>query len=612
MKPLIVIAGLVYALSPWGSAPVALAVGLAVALLGLNPWPAQTKKWSRLALQVGVVLLGFSMDLRVVADAGVKGLAFAVGTIILTGVVGFLLGGLLGTPVRLTALLSAGTAICGGSAIAATGPAVRASDVQMSVALASVFVLNALALFIFPPLGHALGLSQAQFGTWAAVAIHDVSSVVGAAKVYGNHALQEATVVKLTRALWIAPVALALSALVPMLERRTPAAAEAPPVRRPGWGTAVPWFIVGFVLASLLRTTTPWLADSRLALLSAGKDACLGEDFKLIGKSLLVAALFLIGTGLSRSAVASVGWRPFVQAVGMWLTITLAALGVVKWTIPGEALGKTAAPAPITVYAAASLTEAFTAIGRRFEADGEGEVLLVFGGSNQLRVQLEEGAAAEVFASADEAQMDKAVKAGLVEPRSVRVFATSRLVVVVFDGAGAGQTKAAAVRTLADIAKPGVALVLADEAVPAGHYTRQMLDRLSAPGVEGFGPGFAEAALANVRSREQSVRAVLAKVRLGEADAGVVYASDVGGPAASAPAGIRVVDVPDQHNPVARFFVGVTIPRTADAHATETAVRARARRFVGFLVNDGSQGLLRAAGFGPADVAEPLGGLGRE
>ena len=195
-------------LLPWAEPWMALVAGMVLALLNLSAFGAASKTLSRVLIQVAVVLFGFSADLEVVRRAGVIGLLFAAGTIVTTIAVGFGLGRLLGTPLKLTALLCAGTAICGGSAIAATGPAIRATHVHMTVAMACVFVLNGAALLLFPPLGHALGLSELQFGAWAAVAIHDVSSVVGATKVYGAEALREGTVIKLTRALWIVPVAL--------------------------------------------------------------------------------------------------------------------------------------------------------------------------------------------------------------------------------------------------------------------------------------------------------------------------------------------------------------------------------------------------------------------
>ena len=197
------------ALTPLASPGVALAVGLALALTVGNPWPAVTRRVSKPLLQTSVVLLGFGTNLVAVLAAARHGLLIAATTIAFTFLLGAGLRRLLRLHPSTATLLSAGTAICGGSAIAAVAVATAAAEADMSVAFGTVFLLNAIALFLFPPLGHALGLSQAQFGTWAGIAIHDVSSVVAAASSYGPEALQTATVVKLSRTLWIVPVALA-------------------------------------------------------------------------------------------------------------------------------------------------------------------------------------------------------------------------------------------------------------------------------------------------------------------------------------------------------------------------------------------------------------------
>jgi len=311
-------------LLPGVAAPVALGVGVVVALLGLAAFEKPAKQFSRLIIQCAIVLLGFSIDLHQVVQAGTSGLAFAAGTIVLTFGLGWLLGRSLGTDPKVSTLLCAGTAICGGSAIAATGAVIRASDAQMSVALAAVFVLNAIALYLFPPIGHALELSQAQFGAWAAVAIHDMSSVVAAGKVYGDEALQQATVIKLARVLWIVPVSLlagwilARQAADPATPA-TPAGAAAPPPRTllARVGTIIPWFIALFVLASVIRTY-------------AGVPAGLADGLKAAAKQGMVLALFLIGSGLSRRALTQVGWRPFAQAAVLWLVVSVVALLVIR------------------------------------------------------------------------------------------------------------------------------------------------------------------------------------------------------------------------------------------------------------------------------------------
>lgn len=291
------------------SPPLSLAAGLVLALAAPGTWSAPARSWSRRLIQAAVVLLGFRMDLGEVARAGLSGMAFAAGTIVGTFALGAALGRLLRTDRTVTTLLSAGTAICGGSAIAATSSAIGAGAPSTAVAMAVVFLLNAVALYAFPPIGHALGLTQPQFGAWAAVAIHDVSSVVGAAQVYGDEALQHATAIKLTRALWIAPVVL----LAGMLVRRP--AADGARRRVP-----VPWFIFLFVLAAAVRPFVPGGGDTTRVL-------------GIVARAFMSLALFLIGSGLSVSAVRSVGWRALAQGVAMWLVLSVVALLVVRATV---------------------------------------------------------------------------------------------------------------------------------------------------------------------------------------------------------------------------------------------------------------------------------------
>jgi uncharacterized integral membrane protein (TIGR00698 family) len=295
-----------FCLSPWASPPLALGLGMALALTLGNPFPALSKKLAHWLLQGCVVLLGFSMNLSVVLKTGISGAAFAAGSITLTFALGYWLKGRLHIPRKTSALISAGTAICGGSAIAAVGAVIGAAEGEMTVALGTVFVLNAVALFAFPPIGHALGLTQTQFGTWAGIAIHDVSSVVGAASRYGAVALQTATAVKLARALWIIPVSLAAS----WLFRRNTGPEHAPGKLQ------IPWFIGLFLLASALRTWLPGvttLAPPITHLATAG----------------LALTLFLIGTGLSRETLQAVGWKPMAQGIALWLCISAGSLWVI-------------------------------------------------------------------------------------------------------------------------------------------------------------------------------------------------------------------------------------------------------------------------------------------
>ena len=281
--------------------PVALAAGLAFALTLGNPLPTLSQRTAKFLLQASVVGLGFGMNLAAVWDAGRTGFAFTLATIAGTLVLGTLLGRALRVESQTSLLVSSGTAICGGSAIAAVGGVIEASPESMSVALATVFILNSIALFVFPPLGHALGMDQRQFGLWAAIAIHDTSSVVGAAARYGDEALRIATTVKLARALWIFPLALGLAA------RR----------RKSGARMSFPWFILGFVAAAGVRTMFPGPVVAYGAIRHA---ATLG----------LTLTLFLIGAGLTRPALRAVGPRPLVQGVALWLAISLASLAAVE------------------------------------------------------------------------------------------------------------------------------------------------------------------------------------------------------------------------------------------------------------------------------------------
>lgn len=290
--------------SPWGSPPLALALGLLMALAIGNPFPAQSKQYTSKMLQWSVIGLGFGLNAQQAMQAGREGLVFSVASIAGTLTLGYFVGRWLGVDRKTSHLIASGTAICGGSAIAAVGPVLRAGEGQMSVALGTVFILNSVALFLFPAIGHSLHLSQHQFGLWAAIAIHDTSSVVGAASHYGNEALQIATTVKLARALWIIPVAFGTAFLF----------------KTPGARIKLPYFILGFVAAMLLNTYVPALRPLAPVVVQLSK----------IG---LTLTLFLIGTGLSASVLRSVGARPFVQGVLLWAVISGVSLWVVLGTV---------------------------------------------------------------------------------------------------------------------------------------------------------------------------------------------------------------------------------------------------------------------------------------
>lgn len=303
---LVFIAIVVFLLSPYGSPPIALAFGLLLALTIGNPFPALSGKPTKYLLQASVVLLGFGMNLEAIVKAGRDGILFTIATIFGTLAIGYLVGRFLAVPSKTSALISSGTAICGGSAIAAVGPAINAEHEEMSVSLGTVFILNSVALFLFPLLGHSLGLTENQFGVWAAIAIHDTSSVVGAAQAYGSEALATATTVKLARALWIAPLALMFA----FLYRKADGESKAK--------VAIPWFIFLFVGAAAFRTyapsfIVPSIFDSLVNLAKAG----------------MTITLFLIGASLTPKTLKAVGVRPLVQGVLLWIVISIAGLSAV-------------------------------------------------------------------------------------------------------------------------------------------------------------------------------------------------------------------------------------------------------------------------------------------
>jgi uncharacterized integral membrane protein (TIGR00698 family) len=306
----------VFCLTPWASPAIALALGGAMALTLGNPFAKRTASAAKTLLQACVVGLGFGMSLTAVIAAGASGVGYTVAGIATALLLGVLIGRALRVEGKTAFLITAGTSICGGSAIAAVGPAIGAPAAAMSVSLATVFVLNAVALYLFPVLGHALHLSQHQFGVWAAVAIHDTSSVVGAAAAYGPAALRDATVLKLARALWIVPLALAAAGWA----RRHGAASTDGTKRR----VSIPWFIGLFVLAALVRTLAPATADPALDV--AARVARIG----------LVATLFLIGAGLSRATLRAVGVRPMLQGLILWAVLGSAALAGVLEFVPAR------------------------------------------------------------------------------------------------------------------------------------------------------------------------------------------------------------------------------------------------------------------------------------
>ncbi len=292
------------------SPPIALALGLILAFTIGNPFPDQSKKVTKYLLQFSVVLLGFGMNLTSVIKAGKDGILFTIATIFGTLLFGYLLGKLLKINEKTSALISSGTAICGGSAIAAVSSSIRADSEETSVSLGTIFILNSIALFIFPFIGHSLNLTENQFGIWAAIAIHDTSSVVGASAKFGNEALQIATTVKLARALWIAPIALIFAVLYRPKHGET------------NLGQIIPWFIFLFLLATVLRTYAPSIIPPSLF-----------DSIVNLAKAGLTVTLFLIGASLSRETLRKVGVRPMLQGLILWIVISLVSLFAVLWIL---------------------------------------------------------------------------------------------------------------------------------------------------------------------------------------------------------------------------------------------------------------------------------------
>jgi uncharacterized integral membrane protein (TIGR00698 family) len=301
MLPRVVfIVALLVSASGFISPPVALAMGLVFGLAFPHPYGEEAKKFSRFLLQASVVGLGFGMNLHQVVQAGRSGFIYTMLGISFALLAGMGLGKLLGVQRVPAFLISAGTAICGGSAIAAVGPITQASDEEMAVALGTVFVLNSVALLIFPAIGAALKMTQSQFGLWAALAIHDTSSVVGAAAKYGAEALAIATTVKLARALWIVPLALGTA-----MVRHAKAKIQ--------W----PWFIGLFCIAAVCNTYLPGAAHAYAIAVKIAK----------IG---LTATLFLIGSGISVDTIKRVGHRPLLQGIILWLLVLVGSLLMIR------------------------------------------------------------------------------------------------------------------------------------------------------------------------------------------------------------------------------------------------------------------------------------------
>lgn len=298
--------GALAALTPWVSSWMALALGLTLTLIVGNPYMSLIKNITHRLLALSIVGLGAGLNLGVIGQVGLQGIGYTVVGILAAALVGTTLGKILQTEKDTSLLITVGTAICGGSAIAAVAPVINAKHHEVSVSLGTVFMLNATALVLFPWIGHQLLLDQNQFGLWSALAIHDTSSVVGATLQYGPEALAVGTTVKLARALWIIPVAMIIGFIRARTDK-TNVQKQKP---------KKPWFILGFIIAAALVTWVPSLAP-------------LGHELESIAKRLMVLTLFLIGSSLNREAIKSVGVKPFVQGFLLWVIMASGSLAAI-------------------------------------------------------------------------------------------------------------------------------------------------------------------------------------------------------------------------------------------------------------------------------------------
>ncbi len=278
---------------------VGLTAGILFSLIVANPFSGVTGKWSKILLQLSVVGLGFGIGIGRVIGEGKHSIVYTIIGIALTLIIGNMIGKALKVNTKTAQLISFGTAICGGSAIAAMAPVIKAKEEDIAVSLATVFTLNSVALVLFPYVGHLLHLPEEFFGLWAGLAIHDTSSVVGAAASYGPSALAVGTTVKLTRALWIMPVVLGFAFF-----------------KKSDQKTKFPLFIVGFVAAALIRSLLPNLHGA-------------WDDIAFGARRLLVVTLFLIGSGLTREVLKKVGFRPMLQGIALWILVSVTTLAVI-------------------------------------------------------------------------------------------------------------------------------------------------------------------------------------------------------------------------------------------------------------------------------------------
>jgi uncharacterized integral membrane protein (TIGR00698 family) len=300
VSKILFVSGIIISATGWLSPAAALAFGIAYGFSFDHPFHAEARKGSRLLLQLSVIGLGFGMNLHQVIEAGRAGFVYTALSITSALLLGWLLGKLLHVKATTSYLISTGTAICGGSAIAAISPIAEANDDEIAVSLGTIFILNSIALLLFPMIGSRLHLSQTQFGLWSALAIHDTSSVVGAAAKFGALALAVGTTVKLARALWIVPLSIGTAAV-----KKNHARIQ--------W----PWFILFFCLAAVVNTYVYALHPALPILRHLG----------VLG---LTTTLFLIGTGLSVKTLRQVGLRPLLQGILLWIAVASASLALIR------------------------------------------------------------------------------------------------------------------------------------------------------------------------------------------------------------------------------------------------------------------------------------------
>lgn len=299
-QKIIFLIALLLCCTPYVEPATALFMGLIIAQLSGHPYLKYNHRTTHFLLQFSVVGLGFGMNAHSAITAGKNGFFFTIFSIASTLLLGYFLGKIFKTENKTSHLINSGTAICGGSAIAAIAPVIKANEKQISVALGIVFILNSIALIIFPIIGHSLHLTATQFGTWCAIAIHDTSSVVGAASQYGDQALEVATTIKLARALWIIPLAVLSGLLFKNKNSRL----------------KIPYFIFFFILAMVFNTYFPGFKSINNIMVS-------------IAKTGLTITLFLIGAGLSRQVVKSVGFKPLLQGTLLWVFIASITLFII-------------------------------------------------------------------------------------------------------------------------------------------------------------------------------------------------------------------------------------------------------------------------------------------